>query len=76
MSELKVFLSICLFFRLFHDFLDIYQPIFMDMYIYSLITICGVMLMIQMGIVEYFKFEIFLELYDCLLLKFLFLARK
>lgn len=38
--------------RLVHDFVQIFQPMLMAVCTWSLATICGVMLMIQMELVE------------------------
>lgn len=40
--------------RFVHDFLEIYQPMFTIICTWSLVTICEVMLLVQMELVEYF----------------------
>lgn len=44
-------------FRLVLDFLDIYQPFIILAYTWSLVTICGSMLLIQMELVKYSQFS-------------------
>lgn len=41
-------------FRLVRDFSKFWQPIFLTLFAWSLISICGTMLMIQIEIVQYF----------------------
>lgn len=43
------------FFRVEHDFSDIFQPIIMSLFTWSLLAISGAMLIFQMEIVEYSK---------------------
>lgn len=51
-KENKTFQFQMVDFRLFSDFSDIYQNILAILFIWSMITMCGAMLMIQIGIVE------------------------
>lgn len=53
MSYFQLYLCTFQFFRFVSEFLEVYQPVFMILTVSSLILICGVLLFIQIEIVQY-----------------------
>lgn len=60
------------FCRLINDFMDIYQPIMMLIFAFSLLSLCGCMLIIQMELVKYFFRKVFANFVNILLFLFKF----